>query len=91
MELTFSIFFEIFHVYGLVVTGLSDRGTHYWSILRPDDSSLDNSSLGYFFARKILCRIILRSKKSLEAENFPAKNHRSEELSGEELSGEKFS
>jgi hypothetical protein len=27
MELSFSIFFEIFHLYGLVATGLSDRGT----------------------------------------------------------------
>jgi hypothetical protein len=32
MELTFSIFFEIFHVYGLVATGLSDCGTHYYGM-----------------------------------------------------------
>jgi hypothetical protein len=32
------------------------------SILRPDDSSSDNFSLGYLFARKILRRIILRRK-----------------------------
>jgi hypothetical protein len=33
MELTFSIFFEIFYVYGLVVTGLSDLAHTIYALL----------------------------------------------------------
>jgi hypothetical protein len=40
-----------------------------WRIFRPENSSPENSSPGRFFARSILRRIILRSKKILEAEN----------------------
>jgi hypothetical protein len=61
----------------------------------PENSSLDNSSLGYFFARTILRQIILRPEdyllgvffaKSKNNGSSPAKNHPSEVLSGEELS-----
>jgi hypothetical protein len=46
------------------------------SILCPDNSSPDNSSLGYFFARKILrrmisCRKVLSSDDSLPENSLP--------------------